>query len=69
MLEDVLFKFISILNALGIDYTTIGGIASGIYGLPRTTYDIDVLLSVEKKRFLYSLKCLRIMDSVSMRNR
>lgn len=59
ILEDVLFKFISILNTLGIDYTMIGGIASGIYGLPRTTYDIDMLLTVEKIKIPIFIEMLK----------
>ncbi len=58
-LEETLSKFISILEELNIDYATIGAIASGIYGLPRTTYDIDVLLNMEKMKipiFLEELK-------------
>ncbi|MEW6006845.1 MAG: nucleotidyltransferase [bacterium] len=58
-LEEALFRFTSILEGLNINYAIIGAIASGIYGLPRTTYDIDILLNIEKIKippFLEGLK-------------
>ncbi|MEW6096427.1 MAG: hypothetical protein AB1567_07885 [bacterium] len=30
----------------------IGAVAVGIYGLPRTTYDIDVIVNIEKIKFI-----------------
>ncbi len=59
ILEEGLFRFIGVLERLKIDYTIIGAIASGIYGLPRTTYDIDIILKIEKIKipsFLEGLK-------------
>lgn len=57
--EEALLKLSVILEELDIGYAIIGAIASGIYGLPRTTYDIDTLLSLEKVKipvFLQRLK-------------
>ncbi|MBI5198420.1 MAG: hypothetical protein HZA09_00125 [Nitrospirae bacterium] len=47
------------LNERGIGYIVAGGIAVNLYGIPRMTYDIDLLLDLEDenlKRFLQLLK-------------
>ncbi|MEW6619674.1 MAG: hypothetical protein AB1422_10140 [bacterium] len=57
--EEGLIKFISVLEDESIGYVIIGALASGIYSLPRATYDIDVLIEIEKikiPKFLESLK-------------
>lgn len=59
--EEGLLKFILILNELKINYAIIGAIACGIYSLPRTTYDIDVIVNIEKIKFITFLK--RLQDS------
>ncbi len=59
VLEKALFKFTSILRESDINYAIIGAIASGIYGLPRTTYDIDILLYMEKIKIPAFLKGLK----------
>jgi len=35
------------LNELGIDYLVIGGLAVNLYGVPRLTYDIDLMILLE----------------------
>ena len=35
------------LNARGIKYLVVGGTAINLYGIPRMTYDLDVLLDLE----------------------
>ncbi|MFZ6016204.1 MAG: nucleotidyltransferase [Nitrospirota bacterium] len=47
------------LNEKGIRYIVVGGVAVNLYGIPRMTYDIDLLLDLEDenlKRFLKLLK-------------
>lgn len=47
------------LNEEKIKYIVVGGIAINLYGIPRMTYDIDLLLAIEDKnlkRFLQLLK-------------
>ena len=42
-------------NNNGIHYIIVGGIAVNLYGIPRMTYDIDILLYLEEsnaKRFV-----------------
>ncbi len=36
------------LNELGIDYLVIGGLAVNLFGVPRLTYDIDLMIRLEK---------------------
>lgn len=47
------------LNERNIRYIVAGGIAVNLYGIPRMTYDIDLILDLEDsnlKRFLHLLK-------------
>ncbi len=47
------------LNEKGIKYIVVGGVAVNLHGIPRMTYDIDLLLDFEDeniKKFLQLLK-------------
>jgi predicted nucleotidyltransferase len=47
------------LNEKRVKYIVVGGIAVNLYGIPRMTYDIDLILDIEDKnleRFLRLLK-------------
>jgi len=35
------------LNELGIDYLVVGGLAVNLFGVPRLTYDIDLMILLE----------------------
>jgi hypothetical protein len=37
------------LNELKIDYLITGGLAVNLYGIPRMTYDIDIMVKLDKK--------------------
>jgi len=51
MPEHNLFKiFLSRLNALGIRYMVTGAVASIIYGEPRLTHDIDLVVELSDKK-------------------
>lgn len=45
--DDPWLVFIRNLNALGLPYVTTGSIASSIYGEPRLTHDIDLVLELD----------------------
>ena len=50
MPEPNLFSiFISRLNTLGIRYMVTGAVASVIYGEPRLTHDIDLVVDMNKE--------------------
>ncbi len=36
------------LNDLGIDYLVVGGLAVNLFGVPRLTYDIDLMILLER---------------------
>lgn len=59
--EEGLLKFISILDELKINYAIIGAVATGIYAIPRVTYDIDIIVNIEKIKFIPFLE--RLQDS------
>jgi len=40
------------LNKLGIDYLVIGGLAVNFHGVPRMTYDIDLMVLLEEQNIL-----------------
>lgn len=50
---------LSAFNEEGIKYIIVGGVAVNLYGIPRMTYDIDLLLDLEDEnltKFLHLLK-------------
>ena len=47
------------LNEEGVRYIVVGGIAVNLYGIPRMTYDIDLLLDLEDKNLEKFLKLLK----------
>lgn len=47
------------LNEKRIRYIVVGGIAINLYGIPRMTYDIDLLLDLEDKNIEEFLRLLR----------
>jgi hypothetical protein len=46
----VLAKIAGILDQLQIDYVVGGSIASSIYGIPRATQDIDILIDLKEEK-------------------
>jgi len=42
--------FFGIFNAMKIPYAVIGGLAVRAYGVPRPTYDVDVILAIPEDR-------------------
>jgi hypothetical protein len=40
------------LNRLGIDYLVVGGLAVNFHGVPRMTYDIDLMILLEPENIL-----------------
>jgi predicted nucleotidyltransferase len=40
------------LNELGIDYLVVGGLAVNFHGVPRMTYDIDLMILLESENIL-----------------
>ena len=40
------------LNGLGIDYLVVGGLAVNFHGIPRMTYDIDLMILLESENIL-----------------
>ncbi|MBM3866321.1 MAG: hypothetical protein FJ381_10590 [Verrucomicrobia bacterium] len=46
-LEELALKVIESAEAAGIDFMAVGAIAAGAYGVPRSTRDVDLLVSIE----------------------
>ncbi|PIX26488.1 MAG: hypothetical protein COZ68_01110 [Deltaproteobacteria bacterium CG_4_8_14_3_um_filter_43_13] len=47
------------MNEKGVRYIVVGGIAVNLYGIPRMTYDIDLMLDLEDKNLKKFLKLLK----------
>src|SRR4030043_915930 len=57
-----MFDYLTIfkkLNEKNIRYIGVGGIAVNLYGIPRMTYDIDLLLHLEDKNLKKFLKLMK----------
>jgi hypothetical protein len=48
--EQALKDYVAIFNALGIPYAVMGGLAVRAYGVPRPTYDVDVMLAIDESK-------------------
>ena len=46
------------LNKLKIDYLVVGGLAANFHGIPRMTYDIDLMIRLESPNILKLVKKL-----------
>ncbi len=45
-----------------VDYLVVGGLAVNLYGIPRVTQDIDILISFEKKNVEKLMDILKRLD-------
>ena len=50
------------LNERGIKYIVVGGVAVNLYGIPRMTYDIDLLVDLSEKNLINLLNLLKEWD-------
>lgn len=57
--QDALFSLVDTLDAAGIDYAVMGGLAVRVYALPRPTQDVDVTVSIEPER---SIELLELVE-------
>ncbi len=48
--EEALKDFVRVFNSMSIPYAVMGGLAVRAYGVPRPTYDVDVMLAIEEER-------------------
>lgn len=67
-LVDNFFRLIDKLNKDGVQYIVIGGFAVILFGLPRTTEDIDLLLKDDEeniKKFRDALRSLYNDDAIN----
>ncbi len=52
------------LNNAGVDYLLVGGLASVLYGVPRTTVDIDIAVRSKKDHILNAINALESLRLV-----
>ncbi|MGQ9656166.1 MAG: nucleotidyl transferase AbiEii/AbiGii toxin family protein [Thermodesulfobacteriota bacterium] len=48
-----------LLNDQGIDYLVVGGVAVNIHGVPRMTYDVDLMVSLERENLMRLVALMR----------
>jgi len=58
-LEKLLFKIIPIFEKLGIKYFITGGFAVSVWGKPRATFDIDIVVELIEPKISFLAKALR----------
>ena len=46
------------LNAQGVRYLVVGGVAMNLHGVPRMTYDLDLMLALDIKNIQAAWKVL-----------
>lgn len=64
-------KIFEKLNKQKVQYILVGGLATIIYGVPRTTVDIDIAIkpSIQNiKKTIKALKSLKLMPEISNQN-
>jgi hypothetical protein len=44
---DWLFQFIDPIDGAGVPYALVGSVASSIYGEPRATNDVDLVIQIQ----------------------
>ena len=52
------------LNKACVDYLLVGGLASVLYGVPRTTVDIDIAVRPQEDHILKTVEALRVLGLV-----
>jgi len=67
-IENLLIKIASILRKFDIPYLITGGIAVTVWGRPRATFDIDIVVELKKANILPLLKSLRAFSKAGYVN-
>ncbi len=57
--EKLLVKIAKILDDLGIKYFVTGGFAVSVWGRPRATFDIDIIIKLVESKIVPLIKALR----------
>ncbi len=57
--EKLLIQTVSILDQLKIDYFITGGLARAVWGTPRSTSDIDIVIKILESQVILLAKALR----------
>lgn len=58
--EDTLYeKIFQQLDKNGVDYVLIGGLAVALYGIPRTTGDVDLMVNMSTQNLLQLVKTMK----------
>jgi len=64
-IKDLVMKVGQYLNEHDIEYVIVGGFANNIYGVIRSTSDIDLLLMIDPKKALAFVQFLKDMDMMA----
>ena len=54
-----------VLNKQKIDYLVVGGLAVNFHGVPRMTYDIDLMISLDDE----NIRIISIQDLIELKRR
>jgi hypothetical protein len=57
--EDILIIVVGKLEKFGIDYMITGSFASNLHGIPRTTFDVDIVISTDFEKISKLIKDIK----------
>jgi len=63
-IKELLIKIAGIADKLGIDYAISGGMAVSVWGRPRATFDIDILVKLKEPDIPRLVKELKTFDDL-----
>lgn len=63
--QNLLVKIAAILERLNINYCVTGGIAVSVWGRPRATFDIDVVIEILERQVSLLAKALRKISEIT----
>ncbi len=52
-------QFFNVIDKEGIDYLVVGGLAVNLHGIPRMTYDIDLMILLDTENIMKLIKILQ----------
>jgi len=52
------------LTTAGIDFVVVGGVAVNLHGIPRMTYDIDLMILFEEENITKTIKKLERLGTL-----
>jgi hypothetical protein len=59
-------ELFSALEGAGVEYAVVGGVAVNIHGVPRMTYDVDIVVATSEDSLR---RCREVLEGIGLRSR